>query len=172
MTYTEGQKKDHVYDLQNALYHLSLYDATLPRVVPDGIYGPETSNCVRHMQRRHGLPETGRVDHDTWKLIFSQYAQQREHHEKPLAVATFADAPMRIEKGYVDAGIGMVQAMLWELSKHYKNIVAVPVTMVYDAATIDQMHKVQRLSGLSESDVLDNKTWNALTKLYHTIHGK
>lgn len=172
MTYTEEQKKKHIYDLQNALYHLSLLDRELPRVVPDGIFGPETSKCVRYMQRRHGLSETGRVDHETWGLIFSQYTHHMEQNGTPLAIKTFPAGPLHIEKGHVGAGVGMAQVMLWELSRHFKNIKAVPFTMTYDAPMIEQMHKVQRLSGLTENDVLDNKTWNALTTLYNTVCGR
>ncbi len=38
-------------------------------VLPDGRYGPRTEAAVRDFQRVHRLPESGRVDRETWDRI-------------------------------------------------------------------------------------------------------
>lgn len=167
MNYNDEQKKKHILTLQNALYKMGLQDTTLPRVYPNGVFGPETTECVRELQRRHSMPDTGSVNKETWDMIFAALEKQEKENSEPLPIAPFPTGPLHIEKGITDSGIGMAQVMLWELSKHYDNIKAVPVTLQYDDATNKQVRQVQRLSGLKESDVLDCPTWNALTELYN-----
>src|SRR4051794_30145813 len=44
--------------------------STLPSILVDGIFGPQTEGAVRAYQRAHGLPVTGRVDARTWSALF------------------------------------------------------------------------------------------------------
>lgn len=61
-----------VFEVQSALRALStLNGAVRPRLVPDGIYGEETSAAVRAFQVWKSLPETGVVDFVTWQAIFA-----------------------------------------------------------------------------------------------------
>ena len=66
-----GVKVEH---LQYMLSVLSEYIPEIPPVTIDGIYGPATRNAVLAAQGRFGLPQTGRVDFDTWDEIYDQYA--------------------------------------------------------------------------------------------------
>ena len=45
----------------------------IPRVTPDGIYGPGTEASVRAFQSVFGLPQTGVVDFATWYKISHIY---------------------------------------------------------------------------------------------------
>ena len=47
MAYTEQDRRNHIRELQQYLYSLSFLDETLPRVIPDGIYGRQTALAVR-----------------------------------------------------------------------------------------------------------------------------
>lgn len=167
MTYTEEQKKAHVYALQNALFELHKNDKSIPRVNPDGIYGPETTISVQEFQRQTQLPATGRVDHATWDAIFTRYFDETRERRSPIAIQPFVRGPIDITRGQVSTAVGMVQIMLWELSRVFSNIHAVPITLVYDEATIQQLYTVQRMSSLQPHDVLDVPTWNAVVILYN-----
>ena len=43
------------------------------RIIPDGIYGPETMSAVSVFQRKHGLPPTGITNQETWETIVAEY---------------------------------------------------------------------------------------------------
>ena len=48
-----------IRSLQTMLRVIAEDDPTHLRIVPDGIYGPETTAAVSTFQRKHGLPVTG-----------------------------------------------------------------------------------------------------------------
>ena len=70
----EGSTGDKVRQLQYMLSVLSEYIPSISPVAVDGIYGSRTRASVLSAQRRFGLPETGRVDAQTWLQIYDQYA--------------------------------------------------------------------------------------------------
>ena len=51
MAYTDEQKLRHISELQRYLYSISHYNKKIPRILPDGIYGPETTQAVRTFQQ-------------------------------------------------------------------------------------------------------------------------
>ena len=55
-----------IRSLQTMLRTLAHADETLLKLVPDGIYGPNTVQAVREFQRQNGLPVTGETDNTTW----------------------------------------------------------------------------------------------------------
>ena len=59
--------------LQTMLRVIAENDDRQPSVVPDGIYGADTTRAVSAFQRRSGLPVTGIVDYPTWYRISEIY---------------------------------------------------------------------------------------------------
>lgn len=66
-----GIKVEH---LQYMLSVLSAYIPEIPPVATDGVFGPATRDAVIAAQLRFGLPQTGRVDFETWDDIYDQFA--------------------------------------------------------------------------------------------------
>ena len=62
-----------IRSLQTMLRILAEDDPTLPTVIPDGIYGPETVTAVSSFQRRNGLSVSGKTDKETWDAIVKAY---------------------------------------------------------------------------------------------------
>lgn len=62
-----------IRSLQTMLRVIAEDDPTHLRIVPDGIYGPETTAAVSTFQRKHGLPVTGVTDHATWEAVVGEY---------------------------------------------------------------------------------------------------
>lgn len=62
-----------VKQLQEQLDAIASVYSTIPRVSPDGIYGPSTAESVRVFQSVFGLPQTGVVDFATWYKISHIY---------------------------------------------------------------------------------------------------
>ena len=67
---SSGQKVRQVQEHLDAI--ATVYTA-IPRVNPDGIYGPATANAVREFQSIFGLPQTGVIDFATWYKISHIY---------------------------------------------------------------------------------------------------
>ena len=70
----QGDRGVKVEHLQYMLSVLAAYIPEIPPLTIDGIYGPATRNAVLAAQRRFRLPQTGRVDLDTWDEIYDQFA--------------------------------------------------------------------------------------------------
>lgn len=66
-------KNQPVKEVQTYLRKISQAYPEIPRVEPDGIYGPETAAAVAGFQERFRLPVTGAVDLETWNAIFLVY---------------------------------------------------------------------------------------------------
>ena len=62
-----------VRSLQTMLRSLAHTDENYRNVIPDGVYGPETTSAVSTFQRNHALPVTGIVNHETWEHIVAAY---------------------------------------------------------------------------------------------------
>ncbi len=63
----------YIRELQEYLRYLSFYDASLPEIGVDGIYGRETAEAVAAFQELYQMDPTGRVDRVTWDLIYALY---------------------------------------------------------------------------------------------------
>ena len=69
-----GNGSAHTYLLQAILQALSAYYVNLPEVGEvSGIYNRKTEESVKVFQRCCRLPETGKVDRNTWNLLVSFY---------------------------------------------------------------------------------------------------
>ena len=60
---------DAVFELQGYLRNIGRLDSDISRVVPDGIFGEETTAAVKSFQKKYGIEETGIVDFETWEMI-------------------------------------------------------------------------------------------------------
>ena len=67
---SSGQK---VMQVQEQLAAISTVYTAIPRITPDGIYGPATAAAVRQFQSVFGLPQTGVIDFSTWYKISHIY---------------------------------------------------------------------------------------------------
>lgn len=70
---TTGSTGDKVRQLQEHLDAIATIYTAIPRVTPDGIYGPATARSVQEFQSIFGLPQTGIVDFSTWYKISHIY---------------------------------------------------------------------------------------------------
>ena len=96
----EGDRGIRVEHLQYMLSVLGQYIPEIPPVTVDGVYGTATRNAVLAAQRRFGLPQTGRVDFQTWDEIYDQFAgientTLRDINDFPYTAATAGVANSR-----------------------------------------------------------------------------
>ena len=136
------------------------------RIIPDGIYGPETTKAVSTFQRIHGLAVTGVADQQTWEAIVGEYEPALIRREAAQSLQILLNPGQVIRRGERSPHIYLVQAMLTVLSETWSSIDAPPSTGILDNATIDALTAFQMLSGLPATGHLDKHTWKHLALHY------
>ena len=155
-----------IRSLQTMLRVIAEDDPSYMRVIPDGIYGPETMAAVSTFQRKHGLPVTGVTDQPTWEAVVAVYtpALVRVDAAQPLNI--ILNPGQVIRKGERHPNVYLVQAMLTVLSDAYKSIGQPGLTGILDDATADALASFQLLSALPMTGDLDKHTWKHLALQY------
>lgn len=155
-----------IRSLQTMLRVIAEKDPTHIRIVPDGIYGPETMRAVSTFQRKHGLSVTGITDQATWEAIVAVYEPALVEQDEAHPVQIILNPGQRIRKGEQHPHIYPVQGMLMVLSELYGSIGRPGMSGILDEATSDSLASFQYLSGLPMTGELDKHTWKHLALQY------
>lgn len=155
-----------IRSLQTMLRIIAQEDRRQPSLIPDGIYGSQTTAAVSAFQRNHGLPVTGVADQNTWEQIASAYepALVRIGEAEPLQI--ILDPGHVIRRGDREPNIYVLQAILIVLSEVYGSITPPGMTGVLDDATSASLEAFQFLAGLPQTGELDKVTWKHLALHY------
>jgi murein L,D-transpeptidase YcbB/YkuD len=155
-----------VRSLQTMLRVIAQEDDRQPSLIPDGIYGNQTTAAVSAFQRNHGIPVTGVADQDTWEAIVAVYepALIRVGPAQPLEI--ILDPGHIIRRGDQEPNVYILQAILIVLSEIYASITPPGMNGVLDEATAAALEAFQSLSGLPETGELDKVTWKQLALHY------
>lgn len=68
-----GSRGPFVSVMQRYINTIAEFDPDIPSVTVDGVYGQQTANAVRAIQRQAGLDETGYIGWTTWRRIVTLY---------------------------------------------------------------------------------------------------
>lgn len=154
-----------VRSLQTMIRVIAQNDSNQPSLVPDGIYGVQTTAAISAFQRNHGLPATGVTDQSTWEAIAAEY--------EPAIILAGPAQPLEIildskplPRGSNNPNIYLVQAVLTVLSNAYSSITPPGFSGVLDEATSVSLVSFQEMTGLPESGELDKRTWKHLALHY------
>ena len=155
-----------IRSLQTMLRVIAENNPAHERMIPDGIYGPETVTAISTFQRLHGLPITGITDNNTWDTVVAVYEEaiieQAEAH--PLEIVL--NPGQVIRKGERHPHLYLVQAILAVLSENYESIARPEFTGILDNATSDALSTFQQITGLPMTGNLDKQTWKHLALHY------
>ena len=125
-----------IRSLQTMLRTIAHVDETLLKLVPDGIYGPNTVQAVREFQRQNALPVTGETDNATWNKLVAVYTVQSPS-VLPAAPVTVRWTPNRtLAAGSRNSHLFLIQSMLQALARFYVNAPVLTVTGVHDAPSV------------------------------------
>ena len=155
-----------IRSLQTMLRTIAHADKTLLKLVPDGIYGPNTVQAVREFQRQNNLPVTGETDNATWNRLVAVYTVQSPS-VLPAAQVAIRWTPNRT----LAAGRRNIQSMLRSLARFYANAPALTVTGVHDAPSVAAIKWLQKLAALPPTGEIDQTTWAYLSGLYTLASG-
>ena len=151
-----------VRSLQTMLRVLAEHDDKYSRVIPDGIYGPQTMAAVTAFQRNHGLPVTGVTDQDTWETIVAVYEPALIKVTEAQPVEIILNPNQVLRRGESSPYLYVAQALLLVLSETYASVPEPTQSGILDAATSDSLASFQTLSGLPATGELDKVTWKHL----------
>ena len=151
-----------IRSLKTMLRILSEDDNTLPIVVPDGIYGPGTTNAVAAFQRREGLPITGITNQATWNAIVENYEPALIRIGKAQPIEIILDPGQVLRSGDSSPYIYLLQSMLTQLSKASPSISPPGHSGIMDSSTIRALESFQLLANLPITGEFDKITWKHL----------
>ena len=155
-----------VRSLQTMLRVIAEDDATLPTVIPDGIYGPSTMIAVTSFQRREGIPITGIVDERTWNQIVNAYEPALVRVGKAEPIEILLEPGQVILIGERSPYIFLTQGMLAQLSNDHVDFIYPELTGVLDDVTSNSLRGFQALAGLPPTGTLDRITWQHLARQF------
>lgn len=155
-----------IRSLQTMLRVIAESDPSHMRIIPDGIYGPETTQAVSIFQRKHGLPVTGVTDLLTWEAVVAVYEPALVEQDEAQALYLILNPGQVIRRGERHPHLYLVQGMLAALAEIYQSIAQPGLTGLLDDATADSLASFQALSGLPMTGNLDKHTWKHLALQY------
>lgn len=155
-----------IRSLQTMLRVIAEDDPTHARIVPDGIYGPETTAAVSTFQRKHGLPVTGVTNQATWDAVVAVYTPALVRIDAAQPVDIILNPGQIIRRGERSPHLYLVQGMLQVLSQVYKSVAEPTHSGILDEPTSDSLASFQILSGLPMTGTLDKHTWKHLALHY------
>ena len=155
-----------VRTLQTMLRVIAQEDERQPSLIPDGIYGSQTTAAISAFQRNHGIPVTGVTDQNTWEQIVASYepALIRVGPAQPLEIILHPGQVIR--RGESEPNVYLLQAILIVLSDTYSSITPPGMNGILDEATASSLAAFQALSGLPQTGELDKITWKQLALHY------
>lgn len=155
-----------IRSLQTMLRVIAENDPNHLRIVPDGIYGPQTMQAVSVFQRNHGLPVTGVTDQSTWEAVVAVYEPALIEQDAAYPLDIILNPGQVIRRGERSPHLYLVQGMLLVLSQVYKSVGEPSQSGILDDPTADSLASFQQLSGLPMTGNLDKHTWKHLTLQY------
>lgn len=155
-----------VRSLQTMLRVIAEDDASMPTVIPDGIYGPSTMVAVTTFQHRSGIPVTGIVDEATWDRIVEAYEPALIRVGKAEPIEILLEPGEIIVIGQSSPYVFLLQGMLAQLSEDNRTILYPALTGTLDTDTSDSLRAFQLLAGLPATGTLDRITWRHLVKQF------
>lgn len=157
-----------VRDLQTMLRVLAEDDRSLPTVIPDGFYGPNTATAVTAFQRRNGLPATGIANQITWDQIVAAYEPALIRVGKAQPIEIIIDPGKIYRLGDSSPNIYLAQSILTFLSDLHPTIRQPTHNGVMDDSTVTSLSDFQRLAELPDTGELDKITWKHLSLHFST----
>lgn len=151
-----------VRSLQTMLRTIALYNDAYERIIPDGIFGPETKSAVGTFQRNRGLPITGVANRQTWEEIVRVYddALVELSPAQPIAYDRRYEFPFT--RGDHSARVLLAQSMLLTIANRYCCICPPELSGSMDDMMVNSVSEFQGLNGLPRSGQLDKRTWKNL----------
>lgn len=136
----------------------------------NGIFGLETEAAVRKYQEVFDLPVTGEVDKATWYSIKRYYTGVKRLAELAGEGISLEEASLPfdevVSEGQSGIPVRTVQYYLSIIAYFNQNLEPVPLSGFFDSGTVNAVERFQSFYGLPVTGVVDNATWNTISRIY------
>ena len=171
---TPGTSGIPVQTVQIQLNRISRNYPAIPKIPnANGFFDSSTENTVRTFQRVFNLPETGIIDKATWYKIEYIYTSVKRLAELDSEGIRLDEFPFQFEENLTpdmeNEQVRGLQYFLAVVGAYYESVQPIQITGVYDDQTELSVKSFQRLFGLPQTGIVDERTWNALYRAYEGI---
>lgn len=155
-----------ITDIQKNLRLASTVYPTVPQIVVDGVFGPQTALAVREFQRANGMEPTGRVDYETWELLRLTGNIINELNSSPVNGVNFP-ADYTVGSHNSDSEYAYyIAVMLDRIGRMWGKSWRIDFSDPYGENTVSAVADFQHIAGLDPTGVTDKKTWIAISNIY------
>ena len=165
----EEMLSNPVRSLQHMLRRLSGRYEFLPPLAVDGIFGERTLEAVMLFQRELAPPVTGVVDQRTWNAIRDAWVDLERASAPPRTVRIFPGEGYQVQPGASSGAMVLPQAMFQLLSRRLEGIARGEADGVHGDASVQNTLWLQELAQLEQTGVMDQRTWDMLSRLYEVF---
>lgn len=166
-----GDAGNNVKIIQTQLNRIAQNYPAIPKIQnTDRIFTLATEDAVKKFQQIFNLPQTGEVDKSTWYKIKQYYNGVKRLAELASEGISLAEATVpfseELSEGMSGVPTRTVQYYLSIIAYFNGNLEPVPLTGYFDAATVAAVERFQGFYGLPVTGIVDNATWNTITRIY------
>ncbi len=155
-----------ILELQGYLRNISRYDSDIPTVIPDGIFGDETTESIKAFQRKNSLEETGTVDFDTWNKLVAENKKAVFFFSEPIQTAPIKIEDFPLTEGKETHLNYNLNLMLSHLGRTFENFDILEIHSSFTPQTTAQVKSFQKVISVPLTGDVDKETWNSLSQLY------
>ena len=168
---TLGANNNNVKIIQTELNRIARNYPAIPKIaLENGIFGLDTEAAVRKFQEIFSLPQSGTVDKATWYRIKQYYAGVKSLSELASEGLTPEEVSVPfttvLSEGMVGNEVRTIQYYLAVAAYFNGNLQSPPLNGFYGTSTVDAVKTFQEFYGLPVTGVMDNDTWNVLSRIY------
>lgn len=166
-----GDSGNNVKIIQTQLNRISRNYPAIPKIaVENGIFGLDTEAAVRKFQEVFSLDVTGQVDKATWYRIRQYYTGVKSLSELASEGITLLEATVPfdtvLQEGASGVGVRTLQYYLSIIAYFNPELEPVSRSGIFDAGTVAAVERFQEFYGLPATGVVDNATWNMISRIY------
>lgn len=174
MTYRENMqrtsRKNAVFELQQMLHDINRSNGESPKVLPDGIFGPETTKAVKEFQQREGLNVNGKVDFETWDAITRRHKDNEEKRRKPVPFEAFAEELYdELKVGDSCDAVYLLQLLFNKLAQRFLEYESEEISGYFGQPTYRNVISFQGANRFEPTGRVDKRTWNRAARYYNSF---
>jgi peptidoglycan hydrolase-like protein with peptidoglycan-binding domain len=152
-----GSRGSNVEVMQRTLNIIADRFPSIPRVVPDGIFGPLTEAQVRAFQRLFALTDDGVIGPITWNAII--FVRGPEEFPVP---PPYPGTLLRV--GSRGENVRILQLYINRLGDTDNSVPRISADGIFGPLTEASVRAAQRVLGLTIDGIVGPITWNAVVR--------